>query len=409
MKILFVTQWFAPEPGVIIPVDIAKGLADLGHEVHVLTGFPNYPKGKLLDGYSVRPYQREKFAEHITVHRAPLYPSHDQSMARRGLNYLSFAAGATAVAMSRLPRCDVALVYSSPATAALPAMVERVFGLPYVLLIQDLWPDSVLDASFVTSRAAKAAGIALGAFCTLAYRGASRIAVISPGMGSLLVERGVPKNKIAYTPNWISDAHLDTTSPPSAVRREALGLPTGRSFIYAGNLGDLQNLPYLIRAFAEVPEATLVLVGDGVMREELNEQIEDLGASNISLHPPLPLESVGAWLAACDVQVVSLRNTPLMRVTMPSKVQTSLATGRPTLVVAAGDPATLVRDAGAGWATDPDDVTDTVATIRKICALSDDELHKIGAAARCAFDDQFSFSVGPTRLAQVLQGVSKRP
>lgn len=408
MRILFVTQWFAPEPGVIIPVDIARGLADLGHEVHVLTGFPNYPKGEVLDGYTVQAYQQEKFAEHITVHRAPLYPSHDQSMTRRGLNYLSFAAGATTVAMTRLPRCDVALVYSSPATAALPAMVKRLFGLPYVLLIQDLWPDSVLDASFVTSRAAKAAESALGAFCTLAYRGASRIAVISQGMGSLLAERGVPQDKIAYTPNWISDAHLDRTSAPSAIRREALGLPAGRSFIYAGNLGDLQNLPNLIRAFAEVPEANLVLVGDGVMRDELNQQIEDLDAHNIGLYPPLPLDSVGAWLAACDVQVVSLRNTPLMRVTMPSKVQTSLATGRPTLVVAAGDPATLVREAGAGWGTDPDDVEDTVATIRKICSLSDDALHKIGATARCAFEHQFSSAVGPARLAQVLQGVRER-
>lgn len=402
VKILFVTQWFPPEPGTFVAADITRGLAALGHEVHVLTGIPNYPTGKVLPGYRIRPYQRETFERSVVVHRAPLFPSHDQSMLRRGLNYLSFAAAASAIVAARVPRCDVTLVYSSPATAALPAVVKRAAGTPYMLLIQDLWPDSVLEASFVSGRCGRMLSRVLDKACDAAYQTSSAIGVISPGMVDTLINRGVPRAKLHYTPNWISDAHLYPDSSASAEARLELGLPAGRTFLYAGNFGDLQNLPTLVRAFAMVPEAQLALVGDGVVREDLESLVADLGAKNVVIYPAQPASSIGAWLAACDVQIVSLRDTPLLRVTMPSKMQTALASARPVLAATAGDPAALVDRQGAGLSASPADPTGIAHVVRRFMEMRDDELLEMGRRARATYEEHFSVVAGPARLQSVL-------
>src|SRR3954452_11223634 len=98
MRVAFISQWFDPEQGsAALPGVIARAIAERGHEVHVLTGFPNYPHGSLYDGYRVRPYLKEVM-DGLQVHRAPLWVNHDDSALRRAGNYLSFAAGASAVA-----------------------------------------------------------------------------------------------------------------------------------------------------------------------------------------------------------------------------------------------------------------------------------------------------------------------
>ena len=350
MRIGFVTQWFPPEPGTVVPSAIAEGLHDAGHEVEVLTGFPNYPTGRVMDGYRVRPYQRETTASGIPVHRAPLWPSHDSRAVARMANYLSFAAGASAVARARMPRPDVWLVYSSPATAVVPVVrALRRHRVPYFLLIQDLWPDSVTGSGFVGGAAGATVEAVLTRFCDATYRHAGGIGVISPGMRRVLVERGVPDRIVHDTPNWVSDDHLlPELAPDPALRRE-LGLPTGRLWMYAGNLGELQGLDALVEAFARRPEAHLVLMGDGVARARLEGLARRLGADNVRFTRPVPTTEVGRWLAASDIQVVSLQDTPLLRVTMPSKVQVALASARPVVAHASVEAAEVVVWSVAVW------------------------------------------------------------
>ena len=123
MRIAFVTQWFPPEPGTVVASAIADGLAVRGHVVDVVTGFPNYPTGELQPGYPLQRYRRDERSERVTIHRAPLYPSHNTRAVKRMANYASFSASATWLTRSRLSRPDVWLTYSSPATAAVPALV----------------------------------------------------------------------------------------------------------------------------------------------------------------------------------------------------------------------------------------------------------------------------------------------
>jgi colanic acid biosynthesis glycosyl transferase WcaI len=403
MRIGFVTQWFPPEPGTVVPSAIAEGLRSAGHAVEVLTGFPNYPSGRLMPGYRVRAYQREHTPSGIPVHRAPLWPNHDsRAMARMG-NYLSFAAGASAVARTRMSRPDVWLVYSSPATAVLPVVrLLRRHRAPYFLLVQDLWPDSVTDSGFVPGHAGALVEGALTRFCDATYRRAAGIGVISPGMRRLLVERGIPDALIHDTPNWIADDHLlpDTSSSPRL--RAELGLPLGRLWMYAGNLGQLQGLDSLVEAFARRPEAQLALVGDGVARSRLEALAASLGATNVHFVGSVATSEIGRWIAASDIQVVSLQDTPLLRVTMPSKLQTSLAAGRPVLVHGAGDVASVVQAADAGWAATPGDAEALDRSIRSGLSLDETGLGVLGSRARRLFESRYSPDVGPQRLASAV-------
>ena len=151
MRILFLTQFFAPEPS-FKGLPFAKELTRLGHEVQVLTGFPNYPGGHAYDGYQVKFFQRETM-DGIPVLRVPLYPSHDKSVFRRSLNYLSFAASAASIGAALGKPADVMYVYHPPGSIGLPAiLISKLRHIPFVYDIQDLWPDTVAATGMVDSR-----------------------------------------------------------------------------------------------------------------------------------------------------------------------------------------------------------------------------------------------------------------
>jgi glycosyltransferase involved in cell wall biosynthesis len=173
--------------------------------------------------------------------------------------------------------------------------------------------------------------------------------------------------------------------------------------MYAGNLGDLQGLDALLDVFAATPDASLVLLGEGVARQRLQRRVDELRVANIRVLPAVPLSAVGRFLAAADIQVVSLQDTPLLRVTMPSKVQTSLATGKPVFVHAAGDAADLVVNAGCGWAATPGDLNQGIAVVEAGLAASDAELAATGERSRRLFDADYSLAAGPRRLADAIE------
>lgn len=319
-------------------------------------------------------------------------------------NYLSFATSAS-VAGQFLPPADVWLTYSSPATAALPRMLQRPGRrAPHFMIIQDLWPDSVTESGFTGGTAARAIHTTLDAFCKLSYRDASGIGIISRGMRDVLTERGVPDAKIFDTPNWVENRPL----PEKPRTRADLGLPaSGRLFLYAGNLGELQALDDLVDAFSGAV-AHLVLMGSGIKLGDLERRLASSPQSNIHLLPPVAAHEVAEYYERADVVIVSLVDTPLLRVTMPSKVQASLAAGRPILAHAAGDAAQVVREADAGVAVTPGDAAATRAAINRLAALDDAALARLGANGRRYFDSNFSATAGLDRLEAALLAISTK-
>ncbi len=191
MKILFLTQWFDPEP-IFKGLAFAKALRDRGHQVQVLTGFPNYPEGKIYPGYRLQLLQREVM-EGIEVIRVPLYPSHDSSALRRVANYVTFALAATLLGPWVVRLADVMYVYHPPASVALPAIViGKLRGIPFVYDVLDLWPDTLSATGMVRSRAV------LGLvdwWCRLAYWMASKVVVVTVGFKKVLIGRGVGRKR----------------------------------------------------------------------------------------------------------------------------------------------------------------------------------------------------------------------
>jgi glycosyltransferase involved in cell wall biosynthesis len=404
MRIGLVTQWYDPEQGsAAVPGAIARALVGFGHDVHVLTGFPNYPTGRLYPGYRLARYRYE-FREGVHVHRVPLIPSHDRSAIRRAGNYLSFAVSA-AVRPGLLRCVDVWLVYSSPATAALPALAAlAAFGRPYVLLVQDLWPDSVVESGFLSGgRGLEIVARGLHRFCGSVYRRAAGIAVTAPSMVDVLCDRGVPESKIDVVPNWVDEQLFRPVPRDEALRRE-LGL-SGFVVMYAGSLGDLQGLDVAVEAVglvSDLSDVSLVFVGSGVAEPRLRA-LAARGAGTVVFLGQQPVDRMPALLALGDAQLVSLRDLPLFRSTLPSKIQAALAVGRPVVGAVSGDARALIDSSGAGLTVRQGDPVALAAAIREMHAMSAGERERRGRCGRQYYLDHLAESVGGKSLIKMLE------
>lgn len=405
MRILFLTQWFDPEP-TFKGLAFARELVRRGHEVEVLTGFPNYPGGRVYPGYRIRLRQRE-VVDGIRITRVALYPSHDRSAVRRVANYLSFALSAATIGVCSVRRADVAYVYHPPATIAFPAMVLKLLRrVPFVLDIQDLWPDTLAVTGMVGNRAVLRA---MDWFCRLAYRSAARIAVLSPGFKGKLIERGVPAEKIEVIYNWCDEAAICQAQPDAPIPAEA-GLGGHFNVVFAGTMGKAQALSSVLLAAKLVavrnPRVQFVFVGGGVEVGSLKGETAALGLDNVRFLPVRPAAEVGPLLAVADVLLVHLRDDPLFTITIPSKTQAYFAAGRPVLMAVRGDAAGLVRRAGAGVCVDPEEPEALAAAVCELAGLPSEQLAAMGKSGRVFYGDELSLGVGSGRFEGIFRGAA---
>jgi len=400
-----ITQWWPPEP-VTVPVWIATALSELGWEIEVLTGVPNYPSGIVADGYSLRRYTKEEAAGFPVV-RAPLYPNHGMSALKRMANYLSWAASATVPAVMQ-PRADINVVYASPATAAFPAMVARIVRrTPYVLIAQDIWPDSVTRGGFMGQGrfVALLEGV-LGWFVRSAYAGASAVSVISPGAQDLLAERGVSRDKLSLIYNWV-DEEIFTPQARNPEDRTTL-VEHAEDFIllYAGNLGRAQGLGTAIDAVAMSPShVRLVIAGDGVEETALRQHAARVAPDRVRFLGRQPIAEMSKLNSSADAQLVMLRDLPLYRTTMPSKLQAVLASGSSLICSVAGDAAEVVRRSGAGLTVPPENPRALSEAIGVMAKMDEGERIEMGLRGREFYDQEMAKSVGARRLDDLLRTV----
>jgi colanic acid biosynthesis glycosyl transferase WcaI len=405
VKIGMITQWYDPEVGsAAVPGAISRALAALGHEVQIITGFPNYPTGRLYPGYRLRPYQYESHGA-IAVHRVPLLPSHDRSSVKRAANYLSFASAAS-LRLGILRSVDAWLVHYSPATAALPALTAKVmYQRPFVLLVQDLWPDAVAESGFMERGLGLNLTIRLlHGFCRIAYRNATAIAVTAPSMVKVLRERGVEAHKLSVVPNWVDEKRFRPVPRDPALAQQ-LGL-TGFIVMYAGNLGDFQALDTVIEAadlLRDIEDLRIVLVGTGVAESRLRATAQSKDSGNLLFLGEQPVDRMASLMALSDVQLVSLQDRPLFRATLPSKVQAALASGRPMVAAISGDAGKLIQEAGAGLVVEPGDVSGLAACIRKMHELGRSGREEMGASGFAFYQRRLSKRVGSAELGRLME------
>ncbi len=398
------TQWYDPEgSSAALPGVIARAMRGRGHEVDVLTGFPNYPSGKVFPGYRVAPYYREVLRG-VTVHRAPLYASHDSRASRRAANYLSFGVGAAAVALTRLPRPDAVVVFGTPATAAIPALaLKAVHHTPFVFHVQDLWPQSVLNSDFLGADT-KRLKRTLHRYCDRVYRAASTVAVTSPGMADLIARRGIPAAKIDFVPNWADERAFRPTGKDARLARE-LGIHGRFTVMYAGAFGSYQALDVLLetaRLLRDRSDIGFALVGGGVAEAALRALAQRDRLENVSFIPIQPFDRMAKVLALGDLQLISLRDLPLFATTLPSKLQATMAAGRPILGALNGDAAQVVIRSGAGVVVRQGSGPAMAAAVAELADAPAAEVATMGERGRAFYCANYSEEVTVRHLLDLL-------
>ena len=411
-RLILLAQFFSPEP-TMKGLAFARRLDELGFDVEVVTGFPNYPGGKLYPGYRIRAIQREEM-DGIPVTRLALYPSHDRSRIGRVLNYVSFFLSATFYLLFRAPRADVLYVYHPPLTVALAGALTRLLRrTPIVLDVQDMWPDTLRATGMLNNERALRL---IGAVCRWTWRRADRIAVLSEGFRRLLIERGVAEDRINVIHNWADrdvGAGVDTPSEPDGPRAPSAAIPAPGKFrvLFAGNMGPAQALDAVLDAAAIVArthqDSEFCFLGSGLDKERLAARAARDGIGNTRFLPQVPMAEVGAWLAGADCLLVHLKADPLFAVTIPSKTQAYLAAGRPIIMAVEGDAAALVQRAGAGLVTPPENPQALADAVLRLAALTPAERAQIGASARAYYEQELSFERGVRAFAALFSDVAR--
>jgi colanic acid biosynthesis glycosyl transferase WcaI len=409
MRILMLTQWFDPEPPAFKSLLFARALRDLGHDVEVLTGFPNYPGGKLYEGYELHPYRRETM-EGIVVHRVWLYPSHDKSAIRRIMNYASFALSAALLGPWVATKPDVVYVYHPPGTVALPAIAFRLLrGVPFVYDIQDLWPDTLVATGMLSNTALLTL---VGLWSRLSYRLAGGITVLSPGFKERLVMRGVPAAKINVIYNWCDESQA-VAAPLNSDLAVKLGLAGRFNVMFAGTMGKAQGLDAVLDAARLLssthPHVQLVFVGGGVDVERLKCKTNELDIENVLFLARRPVSEIGPIMQLADVLLVHLRDDPLFAITIPSKTQSYMAIGKPILMAVRGNAATLIEAAGAGVSCTPEDSRAIADSISQLADMPAEKLSEMGRNGLRYYQREFALAVGARHFERLLCAVSKQP
>ena len=404
-RILLLTQWFDPEPA-FKGLLFAKELVKRGFEVEVLTGFPNYPGGKLYPGYRVRFLMRENI-DAVRVTRVPLYPSHDRSAWRRVINYLSFAASATIYGCFFARRFDVIYAYHPPLTVGIAAsLIGFLRRRPMVYDVQDLWPDTLSATGMITN--ARVLRV-VDRFCRWVYSRASHIAVLSPGFKARLIAKGVPSEKVSVIYNWADEGSLRSASvaiDESSRAREGDELV----ILFAGNMGRAQGLESVLDAAMILQrDATLVrfhFIGGGLEVARLKARATEMGLRNVEFFDPVPMSEIGRIIARSDVLLVHLRPDPLFEITIPSKTQAYLCAGKPILMAVRGDAANLVLEADAGVLAEPGDPESIAHAVHRLVALPAPRRREVGENGSRFYREHLSISSGVDKFAALFTNLS---
>ncbi len=409
MRIGILSQWYEPETGpAAIPALYAREFRRAGHDVAVLTGFPNYPQGQIYSGYRQR-LRLLQDIDGISITRVPLHMNHSRSSLGRALNYISFAASASTLGVGVLRNVDAIWVYNSPITVHAPLMAHSRGGaVPYFLHVQDLWPESLTESGMIPGgRIGGAIGSVAARVVRSMERRAAAIGVISPSVRELILRRNpaVDPDRIVFAPN---PANEELFQPrPLRVRRDPAG---PFRILYAGAMGDVQGLETVVEAVHSLARSGVAvhldLAGDGIARERIESLVADRRMSCIRFLGRVPQQRIPDLMAEADAHLVSLADSPFLRRTMPSKIPALLASGVPILGVVAGDCADVLRESGAAVLAQPGNRESVISAIRSLAAASPRELAARGESGRRYYESRFAAEASARTIIRALEGMT---
>jgi glycosyltransferase involved in cell wall biosynthesis len=413
VRILYVSHYFPPEMGA--PAGRVAGLsrawAAAGHDVHVLTGFPHHPTGRIHPEYR-RAFRRGFLREDdrgVQVHRTWIFPAANRGKVRRSLNYSSFMVSAAVVGSLRLPRPDV-IVATSPQLlcAAAGGLLARRFGVPLVMEVRDLWPESLVAVGASRSRSPLVG--ALERLATALYRRAAHIVTVTDAQRAAIASGGVPPQRISVVPNGVDRAFLEAGAAARAATPDSCS--EGRFVVtYIGTIGMAHHLETLLEAAALLrhdPRFVFRLVGEGARRQFLEEQARAAGLSNLQFCGEQPRGDVPRWIADSSACAVLLRRSDVFHTVVPSKILEIMAVGRPILLGVQGEASALVDRAGAGVLLEPENAPQLAAAIRSL-AQNPGLCRSLGENGRKFVAAEFARETLAERYAALLSSLVAQP
>ena len=378
MKILFLTDNFPPE--VNAPAtrtfEHCKEWVKLGADITVITGAPNFPKGKVYAGYKNKLYSKE-IIDGIKVIRVWTYISENKGTIKRTLDYMSF--GISALLAGLLQACDLIIGTSPQLFTALSA--KRLAALkhkPWIMEVRDIWPESIKTVGAVRD------GLIMKYFerkerqC---YRSAKKIICVTQGIYTSLQSKGVPSDKLTIFTNG---ANLDLFSPREKDQGlvKELGLEGKMIIGYLGTLGMSHKLDFILKSAADIsnPNIHIVIIGEGAEKDTLITLKNELNLKNVSLLNGVKKEDVPKYLSIFDMALVNLRKTELFLGALPSKIFENAAMGIPILLGLQGEAKEVIENYSAGIAFEPENSEDF---IRKIDMFANDEVLRQNCKEAC--------------------------
>lgn len=402
MKIVILTHYFPPEVGAPQARlgDFARLWAAAGHDVHVITGMPNYPTGVVPEEYRGRVRCSEEM-DGYKVTRCWLYATPNEGIVKKTLGHLSFMVTSFVLGFRRIGRPDV-IVVSSPTffaigSAWLLALFKRS---KLVVEVRDLWPAIFVELGVLTNRHAirLLEGLELAA-----YRAADAVVVVSEGFRDHITARGIESDKVHTIRNGVDLDKFQPATEPNTEWRSALGADDGVLALYIGAHGISQALTTIVDAAALInsDDVQFALVGDGADRVRVENHRDELGLTNVTMRASVPRDEVSDVLASADICLVTLRDIPLFTTFIPSKIFELMASGKPIIAAVAGETAEILRAAGA-IVVPPEDPGALADAIRD---LSKDPVrrHEMGVQGRAYVEQHFDRTVLARRYEDIFE------
>lgn len=407
MQILFLTDNFPPETNAPASrtFEHTKRWVRSGAHVRVLTTAPNFPTGKLFPGHRNSIFRREEFDGVETI-RVWTYITANQGFVRRTLDYMSFMVTGF-VAGLFLRRIDV-IICTSPQffTACAAYLLSRFKRRPFVFELRDLWPDSILAVGAMRESFAIRALRRLEYFL---YRKAALIVSVTKSFKTVLESNGIPPDKIVVIPNGADLAAFEPGEKPAQlVERHSL---QGKFVAaYIGTLGMAHGLDTILRTAERLrsdERIAFLLVGDGAERERLEAKARDLQLGNVIFAGPVGKEEVKQYWRLCDAALVLLKDRPVFRHVLPSKIFEAMATARPIVLGVLGESASVLEAARGGIVIPPEDPKALAEALQRL-ASSPQLAAEMGARGRRYVEREFDRDQLAAAMLDALSLVAKR-
>lgn len=398
-NILIITQYFYPE--VFKVNDIAFDFAERGYKVTVLTAIPNYPGGKYAKGYGLLKKRIEKI-KGVKVIRVPVIPRRKGTGLFLFLNYISFVLTSffPAIFFGLFSKFNAIFVHEvSPVTVGVPALIiKKIKKIPIYFWVLDLWPESLTAAGGINNK------YIINGVTSLVkkiYKSSDKILISSRGFRKSIIDKGNFDKKIIYFPNWAEDIF----EKPEA-NEEIPNLPEGFKIMYAGNIGEAQNLENIMQAALILKDFTnikWIIIGDGrklpwlknfIDKHNLQETVYTLGR--------FPISKMPAFYQQADAMLLSLKEDPIFSITVPARIQTYMASSKPILGLINGEASEIIKEANCGLVSKSEDIDNFVDNIKTLASLSKEELLNLGKNSKKYYDNNFLRRAKLNQLSELI-------